>query len=147
MKYLLIALAYAHKAEFDHDQQTIDSSYETQEEYQHRLNLEKREHLKNEELSLQDESGLTYFQLYLQRYGIEAVISIVLLIMLLNWLFGRCLNHRKADKWLQSVTPVLSKQFPQQSSIEFDDTTSSTFEMILSGRASVVYCKLLLALE
>ncbi len=70
----------------------------------------------------------------------------VLSISFVNWLVGSWINHRKANAWLQLVTPVLHQQF-KTSQIEFNDSTSSTFEMILSGRQNIHYCKALLALQ
>lgn len=72
---------------------------------------------------------------------------IALVFMLVVWVIGRYLNHRKANKWLKSLTPTLKAQFPKVQDIEFDDTTSATFEVILSGRSNIAYMRMLLALE
>lgn len=48
-----------------------------------------------------------WLTLYMNRYGIEVVIIIVLVILAVNYAVGRYLNHRIANRWLNLVSPTL----------------------------------------
>lgn len=145
----LLVLALAHKAEFEQDQPVLDQATQhlSPQEMDRRRQYEAHQHLLNEEAILNSEQDYSkWFKLYFERYGLEVMIMLVLGISLLNWLIGSYINHRKANQWLAVVTPFLQQQF-KTAQIEFNDTTSSTFEIILAGRANVHYCKAILALQ
>ena len=73
-----------------------------------------------------------------------------MLCIIVNFVTGRYINHRKARLWLDLVTPTLKLQFKElkaSETLDFEDYTSSTFTLILSGRSNIHYCNFILDFE
>lgn len=86
-------------------------------------------------------------ELYMNRYGLEVIIILVLAISGSNYLYGRHKNNQLAQKWLLTLGECLQKEFPKHTTIEFDDSTVNSHTVILSGRANMHYCNIVLGLQ
>jgi len=86
------------------------------------------------------------FERYMDRYGLEVIIILVLAISGSNYVYGRYKNNQLAQKWLATVSDCLKREFPKHTTIEFDDSTANSYTVILTGRANAHYCNIVLGL-
>lgn len=63
--------------------------------------------LAQEEEIRQSQTWQSWLQLYFDRYGIELLVLLVLIVSLINFLIGWNTNVKKANRWLAVCKPFL----------------------------------------
>lgn len=59
----------------------------------------------------QEQDWRVWARLYYERHTIEIILIIVFIILAANFVVGRRINQRMADKWLKVVSGVLKDNF------------------------------------
>ena len=100
--FCLLVGALAHTAEHADEQTTIDdASALNEQELAYKQQLEAMKQYKEEQEAI---AAITDWKersrLYFERYSLEIMLTVFFAIGGINYLVGRCINNRKADRWL-----------------------------------------------
>ena len=94
-------------------------------------------------------------RLYYERHTIEIILIIVFVILALNFVIGRYVNQKMANKWLKQISKVLKdyfcvingEQVQEGDILDFEDKTSNEFQIMATGRETMKFVNLNLVLQ